>query len=134
MKRILLFALFSMLVMTVLAFAQEVIVPPTSDEIMNWLKAIGGLKGATALAIAVFVVQGIMLFFRSQLASFAGVWQLLIVNGLTLVFGVLALKLSGVDWVSCLLSSQTLAALQVFIHQLITQIKKHPEDVKKINA
>lgn len=117
------------IVLMLLSFAAlaqgDVIVPPTGDELIKLLQSVGGLKGASALAIAVVAVQALLLFFRSSFAKFSGASQLLIVNALTLVAGVLALKVSGgVEWSAALLHSQTLAALQVFFHQVLKQVKK----------
>ncbi len=55
------------------------IVPPNLDEVQLWLSAVGGLKGAQSLAIVLFVVQGLLLFFRSSMSKFAGIWRYLIV-------------------------------------------------------
>jgi hypothetical protein len=119
----------SFIVLMLLSFAAlaqgEVIVAPTGEELLKFLQSIGGLKGAGALAIAVVAVQGLILFFRSSFAKFSGAYQLLIVNALSLVAGVVALKVSGgVEWSAALLHSQTLAALQVFVHQVLKQVSK----------
>lgn len=101
----------------------EVIEGPSQDEIGNFLKSIGGWAGMGALGIAMIIVQGLMLLFKSSLASFAGKWRLLIVSFLSLASGVIALKLMGVaDWGAVLMHSSTLAAIQVFINQLWKQI------------
>jgi hypothetical protein len=119
----------SFIVLMLLSFAAlaqgEVIVAPTGEELLKFLQSIGGLKGAGALAIAVVAVQGLLLFFRSSFAKFSGAYQLLVVNALSLVAGVVALKVSGgVEWSAALLHSQTLAALQVFAHQVLKQVTK----------
>jgi type IV secretory pathway VirB2 component (pilin) len=120
--------LLSLLVLFVISFAAlaqgEVIVPPTGDELVKLLQSIGGAVGAGTLAIVAVVVQGVLLFFRSSFAKFAGIWQLVIVNGLTLAVGVVALKAQGVEWSAALLHSQTLAALQVLVHQVWKQLSK----------
>jgi enamine deaminase RidA (YjgF/YER057c/UK114 family) len=118
----------SFIVLMLLSFAAlaqgEVIVPPTGEELLKFLQSIGGLKGAGSLAIAVVAVQGLILFFRSSFAKFSGASQLLIVNGLSLVAGVIALKASGVELSAALLHSQTIAAVQVFLHQVVKQVSK----------
>lgn len=114
-----------LLIFSFVALAQgEVIVAPSGEELIKLVQSLGGLKGAGALGIAVVVVQALLLFFRSSFAKFAGIWQLLIVNGLTLVVGVIALKATGVEWSAALLHSQTIAALQVLGHQVLKQIAK----------
>lgn len=104
--------------------------PPTPEEIMAFLAAIGGLKGASILAIVAVVVQGIMLALRSPLGKLAGKVRLVIVLGLTLVGGVLGLMVSGVDLLNALMHSTTLAAMQVLANQIYKQfIKKANEPV-----
>jgi hypothetical protein len=126
----------ALVIMTFLAclsvLAQDVITPPSAEELQTWFASIGGLKGAGVLAIVYFVVQGLALFFRTALAKFAGIYQLLIINGLTLVLGVLAMKLTGVDWVAALLSSGNLALIQLFINQAWKQFTKKAADDKAI--
>lgn len=110
------------LLFTIAAFAQTgVIVPPTNDEMGALLAALGGLKGASAVAIAVVVVQGLMLLLRTSLGEMAGKWRLLIVYLLSIVSVVLALKVSGVDLGAALVHANTLAALQVFLNQVFKQ-------------
>lgn len=100
------------------------------DALQTLIKSLGGLKGASALAIAVFVAQGVLLFFRTQLASFAGKWRLVIVTALTLVVGVLGLSMVGIPWTSALVHANTVTAFQVFIHQLIAQLSTKKDEPK----
>ena len=120
--------MLSVLVCLLFAFAAlaqgEVIVPPSGDELIKFLQSLGGLKGAGTAAIVVIVVQGLLLFFRSSFAKFAGISQILIVNGLTLIAGVIALKAQGMELSVALLHSQTIAAFQVFAHQVFKQVSK----------
>lgn len=102
------------------AFGQE-IVEPSAQEIMNFLAALGGVKGASSLAIAALVVQGLMLLFRSSVGNFIGKYKLLTVLGLSLVSGVIALKLNGVDIGAAIVHSSTMASFQVFLNQLYKQ-------------
>jgi len=87
------------------------------------IKSIGSFAGGTALMIAALATQLLLLLFRTQLATFAGKWRLLIVYVLSLVSGVLALKVSvdGMEWLAALLHSNTLAAAQVLVHQVKKQ-------------
>lgn len=106
------------------AFAQavgDVLVEPSSSEIMAFLAALGGLKGAGSLAIAAAAVQGVMLLLRSKLGDFAGKFRILIVVFLSLVSGVIALKLNGVDIGAALVHSSSMASFQVFLNQLYKQ-------------
>jgi len=120
-------SIFTLAFMTLFALADElVIMPPTQDEIMALLASLGGLKGMGVLGIVAVVVQGLMLFFRTPLADFAGKWKLTIVLGLSLVGGVVGLVATGMAWLPALLHSTTLAAAQVFIHQLVKQVTEKP--------
>lgn len=118
------FVVFVLLVIfSLAAFATEgdVILPPTADQWSEFLAAIGGLKGAGTLAMVAVVIQGILLVVRLPQLPVPGKTKLLIVTGLTLVGGVIALKLQGLDWASVVLHSTTLAAFQVFLHQIYKQ-------------
>jgi len=120
---------FSLTLLSALVGADAPASLPTADldvgeALKQLLASLGGLKGASALGIAVFVVQGVLLFFRTQLASFTGKWRLLIVTGLSLVAGVLGLSMAGVPWTTALVHANTIAALQVFIHQLVKQLSE----------
>lgn len=99
----------------------EVVAPPTGDEWAKLIESLGGLKGASTLAIIAFIVQLLMLLLRTQLGAFAGKWRLVVVLGLTMVGGVIALKMQGMEWVAAILHSSTLAAAQVFGHQMFKQ-------------
>lgn len=140
--------LFAILFLSLGAFAQEAadaakevvaagadavktaveVAPPTAAEIGKFLEALGGVKGAGTLAIVAIVVQGLMLVMKTALGKMAGIWQVIILNLLTLIGGVIALKMSGSDWASALLHSQSLAAFQVFLHQLWKQFGKKAAD------
>lgn len=85
---------------------------------------IGSAKGATGLTVALIVTQGAMLFFRTELASFAGKWKLTAVLFLSLVAGVVTLKISGASLGAAIFNSATLTAVQVFAHQLIKQFSE----------
>jgi hypothetical protein len=85
-----------------------------------FLKGLGGLKGAGALPIAVFVTQ-IVLFLTSRFGNLLGRWQLLTVAGVSLVTTVLAAVATGMPWATALLSGPVVAGLQVLVHQLIVQ-------------
>lgn len=122
-----LIGLFIVCLFPAFLLAQEAIDPaplipaPTSDDLGKLLESLGGLKGASAMGIAAVVVQAIMLFFRSSLGDFAGKYRLLLVYFLSLVSGVLSLKLAGIDFGAAVLHSNTLAAAQVFLNQAVKQ-------------
>ena len=101
----------------------------TGDALQQLINSLGGLKGATALGIAVFVVQAILLFFRTKLADFSGKWRIVIVAGLSVVVGTLSLLVSGLPITAALVHADTAAAVQVFIHQLWKQFTEKPDVV-----
>lgn len=94
------------------------------DALQALLTSLGGLKGAGALAIAAAVTQGVMLVARSPLGALAGKFRWLVYSGVSLVSGVLALKLSGVDWVTALVHSTTLTAGGNWLHQMTSQLSE----------
>jgi hypothetical protein len=117
------------LVLISTAFAQDVVVTPSGDELKALLAALGGLKGAGSLAIVAFAVQALLFFFKSSFAKFSGAWQLIIVNFLTVVGSFIALKSQGMDVLAILTNSQLLAASQVFLHQIFSKFTKDPSKV-----
>jgi hypothetical protein len=94
---------------------------PYDQALQQLLALLGGLKGATAMAVVVVVVQGLMLALKTPLGDYAGKYKLLAITGLTLVGGVGALLLSHVTIVGALTNATTIAAIQVFIHQIVSQ-------------
>ncbi len=94
------------------------------ESFTAFVKLVGGLKGAGALTIALACVQAVMLFFRTQkFAGWSGKWRLTVVSFLSVVAGVLASRVSGVDWVSSLLNGGVLAAASVFGNQVFQQFR-----------
>lgn len=106
-------------------------VPPTGAEWQAFFEALGGAQGMSTLALVALGVQGLMLMFRGPLSNLAGSGKILLVTGLTLAGGVVGLRASGMDWASCFMHSTTLAAVQVFLHQLWTQFGS---DLKRANG
>lgn len=105
----------------VMVFAQDSLPVPSSDELQALLVAIGGAKGAGALAVAALGVQAVMMLLRTGLGDLVGKYRLLIVYLLTVVSSVLALKMAGVGVGAALIHSQTIAAIQVFGNQVFRQ-------------
>ena len=103
------------------ALAQEVITPPSVADWNAFLTSLGGVKTLGTLGVVGVVVQGLMLLLKTKIGDMAGKYQLLSVLLLTLISGMVALKTQGADWASVLTHSTTLAALQVFLHQLYNQ-------------
>jgi len=107
-----------------LAFGNVEEVFPTEQWIMDLFSGLGGLKGASTLAIVALIVQLIMKFFKTPLANFAGKYRLIVVSGLTVIGGMVGLVAQGSTWLSALVSASVIAAIQVFFHQIVTQYKK----------
>ncbi len=99
----------------------ELPAPPTGEEIKAFIASIGGLKGLGALGIVAIIVQALMLLTKTAFANILGKWQLTLVYLFTLGGGIFVLKTTGLDWMSVFLHSTTLAALQVFVNQIIRQ-------------
>lgn len=123
---LLLLPLFLLLVCST-AFAQAASLPvtdiATNDAVGQLLQSLGGLKGASGLAIAAAITQAVVLFFRTPLANFAGKYRLLIVLGLNIGLGVLTLMTQGgLSVGAALLHSMTLSAFSVFGHQVYKQL------------
>lgn len=102
-------------------FASVEDVVDTNVFLMELIKSLGGIKGASGLAIAALVTQLIMKALQTPLAAMMGKYRLLVVALLSLVSGVLALMVSGVTLPMALLHSTTLTAVQVFVHQILKQ-------------
>lgn len=109
------------------ALAQAASMPVDLDwsQSLNLImQAIGGMKGAGALGIAMGVTQIIMRLVQSPLGNYAGKYKLLVYTGVSMVAGVLALKLTGIDWIGALTNSAVITAVGTFVHQIILQTKK----------
>jgi len=121
-------AFLSLLLLPFAVFAQAGEITDL-EFLQNLLSFVGGLKGAGTMAAVAGGVQIVMQllktgFFSKLVPKLNGTKKILIVSGLTLVGGVLALMSSGQELVASLLHSTTLAALQVFANQLYQQFAK----------
>lgn len=118
---------FAFLIPVFLFAAEEMPEVPVVEFIMAVISAIGGLKGATALAVAAAVVQLMMMFLKTPLAMFAAKYKLVAVYGLSIVSGIIALRIAGVALPAALVDASTLAAVQVFLHQIYKQFIEKPQ-------
>lgn len=122
-----------------LALAQA---DPTSMPVdLDWsqslalvVQSLGGLKGASAVGIAAVVTQVIMAIARSPLGNYTGRAKLFIFLGLSLISGVISLRLSGVDWIGALVHSTTLSGAAVLVNQIIQQTQKAKEQKAAADA
>lgn len=105
---------------------------PSGDFIKYLLASIGGWKGLGAWGLAGLITQLLGAFLMSPLfatlaglskplADLMGKHKLRIVCGLSLLSGICLLVATGLDWSAALVHSSTLAAFQVFLHQVWKQ-------------
>lgn len=128
MKRIL--AVLLVFLLPMLAFAQDAV--PTEEFLKALIASIGGMKGASHLAIAGVVVQLLIMLLKTPLMGsvfkkIGGQWKLTVVSGLSLIAGVISLKLSGVELGAALIHSTTLTAFMVFANELYKHFAKPAE-------
>lgn len=107
-----------------LCFGQDVLDAPTASEWISLINSLGGLAGASYVAIAMFSVQLIMFLIRNKMAEFLGRAKLLVFYALNTAAVVLGLILADVDWSMALVHANTFAALQVFAHQVVKHFKE----------
>lgn len=100
--------------------------PPSGDEFSAFVALISGVGGLGTTGIILVAVQGLMLVARQFLQ---GKYLLLIVSLLTLIGSGVGAMVSGGNILQGLLSGAGLAAMQVFISQIVIQFKKSPEPV-----
>lgn len=123
------------------AYAQEVVqpvleLPPVTntDFLQLLIQSLGGLKGASALAIAGTAVQVLLKFLATPwagglLKNVKGGTKLLVVSGLSMLGGVLALMVppTSLSLGAALVHSTTLTAFMVFANQLYQQLLEKPK-------
>ncbi len=148
MKKLPLFILTSIitafLMIPLFAYAQEAVAPAvaavatTADPNVQFLQmllaSLGGLKGASTLAIVGAVIQMLLQFidlpwatgvFGKMFSDWQGHKKLLTVSFLTLVGGVVSLvSLNHLSWGAALVHSTTLTAFMVFANQIYQQVTK----------
>lgn len=118
---------FVMLIAPLLVFAQVDMTPVSEVDFLGQVFAfVGGYKGMTALAVTVAVVQLLIMFaklptFGKIFTKLTGDMKLLIVTGLTLVAGYLALKVAGVPSSEAIMKTLALPVFQEYIFQLYKQ-------------
>ncbi len=130
-----LLALLLLLAAPLVAFAQAAASLPVDaplavgDALSELVRLLGTLKGASALVIALVVVQAVMLALRTPLADKLGKWKLTALLLLSVVVGTLSAKVAGATWLAAISAGPTLAGFQNFAHQIWTQFTEKPTDV-----
>ena len=110
-----------------IGFTQDIIPPVTTNDFLALLaSSLGGLKGAGALAIAGVVSKLLLHFMGTPLfgdlfKKIDGGLKLTIALFLSFVSGLIATKMSGLDWGSSLIHSSTLSAFVVLSNQVYKQ-------------
>jgi len=95
------------------------------DSIMASVKGLGGIK---TLGLLAAVVQALNLILRGFIERISGFYKVLAISVMTLILGVLVLRMQGMTWFAAILHSQTTAMAQVYFHQLMKQFLKKPKD------
>lgn len=122
-----------LVMMPIILLAQDRFVEyPTDLWLQDIINSMKGLSGMSALGIVAVFVQLLMKGFKTKFGKYAGKWRLLAVYFLTLVGGVLALKITGIGWLSAAVHANTLAAGQVLVHQIYKQFFEKKDEKKTV--
>lgn len=108
------------------AFAQDAVPVVTNDEFLGaFLEAIGGIKGASGIAIAFAVVKLLMKFigtpWADSLLKNNGQWKLTVYLVLSALSTMMAVVVAGGTWGAALVSAGVISALGVLMNQLYKQ-------------
>ena len=103
----------------------------TNEEALKQaLDLVKQLKGASPLMIAAIIVQIIFLVISTPISKIlGGTWltrrrKLLIILGLSVLVAVLKPVATGTPFINVILDAPTIAAIQVFLHQLLVKPNK----------
>lgn len=106
------------------ALAEIVPAPTDADVLAQILKLIGGVSGASALAIAVLVTQTLTVVFSSHWGDLLGKWKLLAIYGLAVISPVVTALASGTSLLAAVINGTVIAAVQVFVNEVIKHFKE----------
>lgn len=112
------------LTLPLLAFAQDILPPsPSQGELELLVRSLGGDTSMKLMALVALLVQvSMFVLAKTSIADkLAGKHKIVLVYALNIVAGVLTLRLMGVETVTALVHSNTLASYQVFLHQVWKQ-------------
>lgn len=122
MKKILL--LLCMMFLSFAALGQEVVAMPTEDFIKLFLESLGGIKGASTLAIVAIALKLLFAFLHSEIAGKFGFMRkmnsglkLFLILSISYVSGVVGLMSSGLSLGAALIHSTSMSALIVVLNQ-----------------
>ena len=117
-----------------IAHAQDTSPLPDTAFWSKLLEVLGGAKGMTVKGIVLAVVQLAVVFFRTSFSDFAGKTKLLVVLALSLLATVLGHIFTGMSVPAALLDGTTLAAFQVFAHQLVKHLNEKPQQTIQLGS
>ncbi len=127
------FLLFALLLLGCICFADGTTTStlvnlnaPDAQDLQSLVGTVVTAKTAGILGLVAVLVQLLMFAIKWKFADL-GKWNLLIVMGLNGIFGVLILHNNGVEWMEALLHSQTMAAVQIMLHQAKVQFLEKEE-------
>lgn len=107
------------------AFADDPTQPlPDSSFWTGLLEFVKSLKNGTALTIVAAFVQLSIVFFRTSFGNFAGVYKLLTVLGLAVVYTFLMNLMRGMPLLDSLLDGTVVTAVMVFVNELMKHLKQ----------
>lgn len=129
-----LFAFFAGMFFSVFSFAQDALpVVGESDVLKSVFSFVTSYKEMSAFGIALAVVQLLRMILSleslgSIFPSLTSKMKLVLITFLSLVSGIIALRVSGLSWLECIMHSGTLAAVQVFGHQFYKEFIQKPNE------
>lgn len=78
-----------------------------------------------AIVITIITIQFLMAILNlTYIGTIAGKWKLILVCILSLVGGIINLRLTGMSWTDCFFNSTILGGMQVFFHQVWKQFRE----------
>lgn len=105
--------------------AQTVVDPlPVGDFLREALNFLKSLKGTTPLAIVAAFVQLTIVFFRTPFGNFAGIWKLVVVTALSVVYALVSGLLQGHGFIDSILSGGSISAWSVLINEVLKHFKQ----------
>lgn len=102
----------------------------TPEQLSQWnqfVESIKGTQGIGQMGFTVIVVQALMFFIRKNFPGMSGKTKIMVLQFITVVFGMLTLHAGEFDLASAFTHSNVLAAIQVFLHQLYKQFTETEE-------
>lgn len=112
------------------AFAEDTL--PDTEFWSALISFLGGVGGMSGLAIAAGVIQLAMVLLKTSYGNLAGKYKLLVVAGLSVAGAIVSGLASGLPFVNALLNGAVLAAIQVFVNEIIKHFTEKKELLVKV--